>query len=122
MAKRAGTRTSEHSPAFRLLHQAILAKKQVVCVYGGHRREVCPYILGHSDGEEKALVFQFAAGSNSTLPAVGEWRCLFLKHVADIETRDGPWYGSAQHRARQSCVDDVFIDVNTDVPNQPGRR
>jgi hypothetical protein len=111
-----------HSAAFELLHRAILDRKQVVCSYKGRRREVCPYILGHSGNEEKALVFQFAGESASKLPPGGEWRCLFLKDISDVVLRDGRWYGDAPHRAPQTCVDEVYIDVNTAVPNQPGRR
>ena len=32
------------------------AGQQIVCVYEGHPRELCPIILGHSlKGDEKAL-------------------------------------------------------------------
>jgi uncharacterized protein len=111
-----------HSAVFDLLHRAILQRQQVVCSYKGRRREVCPYVLGHSGIHEKALVFQFAGESASALPPDGEWRCLFLRDVGDVVLRDGPWHGGAQHRSRQTCVDDVYVDVNIDVPDQPGRR
>jgi hypothetical protein len=42
--------------------------------------------------------------------------------VRDPVAQDGPWHGEAEHRSTQTCVDAVFVDVNTDVPNQPGRR
>jgi len=113
---------SGHSEAFRLFHGAILRRQQVVCLYGGQRREVCPHILGHKSGEEKALVYQFAGGTRSKLPRGGEWRCLKLADVRAIETRDGPWHSGSYHRSTQRCVDTIYIDVNTDVPNQPGRR
>jgi hypothetical protein len=48
---------SGHSTTFRLFHRAILGGKQVTFTYKGHRREVCPYILGHKDGAEKLLAF-----------------------------------------------------------------
>jgi hypothetical protein len=113
--------TSGHSETFRLFHRAILERRQVICLYKGYRREVCPYILGHTAGAEKALVFQFAGESGSKLPAGGEWRCLFLDEVREAQARGGRWYGGARHRTRQRCVEQVYIDVNTDVPNQPGR-
>ena len=92
---------SGHSAAFRLFHQAILAQQQVTCTYNGREREVCPYILGHSGGEEKALVFQFGGGSTSRLPQGGEWRCLRLADVTNINLRAGPWYGGSRHRSKQ---------------------
>src|SRR5688572_22784270 len=111
--------TTPHSDTFRLLHRAILERKQVVLSYGGHRREVCPIILGHKAGDEMVLVYQFGGSSNSRLP---DWKCLSVAKIVRPELRDGPWHSGSSHRSRQQCVDDVFIDVNTDVPNQPGRR
>jgi hypothetical protein len=113
--------TSGHSPAFDLFHRAILGKKQIACSYGGYAREICPYILGHKAGREAALVFQFGGRSSRGLSPCGDWRCFYLDEVRDVVLRDGAWRGEAQHRTRQQCVDDVFIDVNLDVPNQPGR-
>jgi predicted nucleic acid-binding protein len=111
-----------HSPTFRLFHQAILKRQQVTLSYGGRYREVCPFILGHKDGRETALVYQFAGQSSRELPAKGEWRCLSLANVQDAKRRDGPWHGGAEHRQTQRCVDAVYVDVNLAVPNQPGRR
>jgi predicted nucleic acid-binding protein len=109
------------SAAFRLFHEAILSRQQITCTYHGQFREVCPHILGHRNGEEKALVFQFGGGSGTRLPSGGEWRCLKLAEVAAIQVRAGPWHSGRYHRSTQRCVDIVYIDVNTDVPNQPGR-
>jgi uncharacterized protein len=111
-----------HSEVFRLFHQAILRRQQIALRYNHQHREVCPYILGHKDGRETALVYQFGGKSSRGLPRGGEWRCLALAEVSDLTVREGAWYGDAKHRRTQRCVDDVFVDVNTDVPNQPGRR
>ena len=104
------------------MHQAILHQKQLVCTYQGQPREICPYILGHKNGAEVVLVYQFGGRSNRGLAVKGEWRCFQLAGMRNVEVRDGPWHGAAEHRKTQRCVDDVYIDVNTDVPNQPGRR
>jgi len=100
------------SAAYMLFREAILHRKQVICFYRGKRREVCPHILGHTKGEEKALAYQHAGESNSKLPPGGEWRCLVLSEVQDIELRDGPWHAGGSHRKTQSCVEVVDIDVN----------
>ena len=110
------------SPTFSLLHRAILDRRQVTCTYRGHWREVCPYILGHKDGQERVLAYQFAGASSGGLPRGGSWKCLSLAEIRDPATRDGPWHGDAAHHTTQRCVDEVFVDVNTDVPDQPGRR
>ena len=111
-----------HSDAFRLFHQAILKRQQITCRYGGRYREVCPYVLGHRDGKETALVFQFAGESSRDLPDRGEWRCFSLSEVRDAAVRGGRWHGASRHSTIQRCVVDVYVDVNVDVPNQPGRR
>jgi predicted DNA-binding transcriptional regulator YafY len=109
------------SPTFRLFHHAILTRQQVTFRYKDEVREVCPYILGHKEGKETVLAYQFAGGS-SRRGSVPNWRCFYLSDVESAAIRKGPWHGSAAHRKTQRCVDLVYVDVNTDVPNQPGRR
>ena len=113
---------SGHSAAFRLLSEAILKRKPVTLNYNGIRREVCPHVLGHTGGHERALVFQFGGSTRSKLPADGQWRCLRLTEISDIKPCEGAWRGGSYHRAVQRCVDRIYLDVNEAVPNQPGRR
>jgi hypothetical protein len=75
-------------------------RKQIVCMYGGYVRELCPIILGHSQGQEKALTYQFGGRSKSGLPPQGEWRCLWLSKVSDVQLRDGPWFAGAARQSR----------------------
>jgi hypothetical protein len=96
------------SPTYRLFREAILRRKQVTCHYQGLYRELCPHILGHKQGQEVALTYQFAGASASGLPARGEWRCLLLRQVQGARLRDGPWHSRA-HTQPQSCVE--IIDV-----------
>jgi len=103
------------SAAYNLIRQAILAERPVTCVYQGHRRVVCPIIVGHRNGEEKALTFQVGGTSGSGLPPGGEWRCLYLARVHDVRIVDGPWREGDRHTAPQSCVEDVDIDINIHV-------
>ena len=72
-----------HSTIFRLFHEAILKRQQITCRYEGRYREVCPYVLGHKDGSETALVYQFGGESSRDLPDKGEWRCFSLAKVRD---------------------------------------
>ena len=111
------------SPTYRLFAQAIAQHKQIVCLYGGYQRELCPVILGHKrSGEEAALTFQFGGQSGSGLPRGGEWRCLMLAGASDVRLRDGPWHSDSRHRRPQSCVDIVDLDVNPASPYEPRRR
>jgi hypothetical protein len=99
------------SPTYRLFREAILSHMQVTCTYAQRYRELCPHVLGHKDGDEKALTFQFAGDSVSGLPPGGEWRCLFLADVRDAQLRAGPWRTGFRHSATQVCVDVVDLDV-----------
>ena len=103
------------SEAYRLIREAILHEKQVTCAYHGRYREICPVIVGHSDGEEKLLAFQFGGESTKRLPPRGEWRCFSIAALTDIRLRDGPWREGIGHQTTQSCVTEVDIDVNIHV-------
>ncbi len=98
------------SDNFERFRHAILKKKQVICTYQSHVREVCPHVLGYKDGKEKVLTFQFAGTSKTGLPSLGEWRCFEVAQVGDLQMRDGAWK-TAEHRERQTCIDQVVIEV-----------
>jgi hypothetical protein len=103
------------SATYHLFRQAILEEKQVTCVYNGLRRELCPHIIGHTDGQEKVLAFQFAGETSTKLPRGGEWRCLFLADVRDARLRAGAWHAGSTHKTTQRCVENIDLDINVHV-------
>ena len=109
------------SRSYELFAKALLERQQVVCLYDGYRRELCPVILGHTRGEEAALVYQFAGGSSSGLPPGGSWKCLRLAKASDVQLREGPWFAGDSHQRAQACVEDVDLDVNPASPYSPRR-
>jgi hypothetical protein len=109
------------SQTYELFAQALLGRQQVVCLYDGYRRELCPIILGHTKGEEAALVYQFAGESRSGLPPGGEWKCLRLAKASDVRLREGPWFAGTSHQRAQACVEVVDLDVNPASPYDPRR-
>ena len=110
------------SETYRLFEKAIVERKQVICTYQGHRREVCPIILGHTQGEERALTYQFGGGTGSKLPPGGEWRCLKLSGVSEVQLRNGRWHSGDSHKRPSGCIDVVDLDVNPKSPYKPKRR
>ena len=114
--------TSMPSSKYALIEQAMRMRKPISCTYRSLRRELCPIILGHSKGQEKALTYQFAGESRSGLPPGGEWRCLFLTEVADIQLHDGQWVSGSRHTQPSSCVEEVDLDVNPASPYRPKRK
>jgi fatty-acyl-CoA synthase len=103
-----------------LFEQAMAARKQITCTYEDSYREICPHILGHSNGQEKILAYQFGGQSRSGLPPEGEWRCLWLSKVRNVQLREGPWHGGENHTS-QGCVKQVDLDVNPSSPYHPRR-
>lgn len=109
------------SRIYKLFAEAMKTRRPISCMYDGHPRAICPIILGHSDGQEKALTWQFG-GSGSKGPVHGQWRCLELTKATRAEMIDGPWQSGDSHLTSQSCVKDVDLDVNPDSPYSPKRR
>lgn len=96
---------------YTLVKQAILDQAQVIATYRGHRREMCPHVIGTKDGRRQALFFQFAGGSSSGLPPGGEWRCIPVDQLTDVVAQPGEWHTSTGHSKPQTCVDYVDAEI-----------
>jgi hypothetical protein len=101
------------SKTYALFRSAIVAEQQVVCVYEGRPRELCPHIIGtNKDGEEGVLAWQFAGESSGPLP---QWRCLKLANVRGARAREGRWHAGGSHKTTQKCVTNIDLDINVHV-------
>jgi hypothetical protein len=109
------------SQTYELIARAMAERQQVLCLYQGYPRALCPAILGHTKRQEYTLAYQFAGGASSGLPSEGQWKCLRVAEMANVELRHGQWYSGSQHGERQSCVEVVDLDVNPDSPYRPRR-
>jgi hypothetical protein len=106
------------SSAYTIFRNAILAEQQVICIYDGRRRELCPHIIGSNKaGEEVVLAWQFAGESSGPLP---QWRCLRLANVRNARARNGRWHEGGSHRKEQTCVTDIDLDINIHVRKRRG--
>jgi hypothetical protein len=109
------------SPTYRLFLRAMEERKPVACLYDDRPRALCPIVLGHSGGRERALVWQFAGEAERG--RVPDWKCFYLAKVAKAQLVDAPWNaGPGPHGAAQSCVKEVDVDVNPNSPYRPKRR
>lgn len=97
--------------AYSIVRQAILDKEQIVATYGGHRREMCPHVIGTKDERRQALFFQFAGSSSSGLPAGGQWRCIPIDGLSDVISQPGEWHSGGRHTQPQTCVDIVDVEI-----------
>jgi len=66
------------SATYQLFREAILSEKQITCDYQGYQRELCPIILGHTHGRERAL------SSNSAVRAVKACRPAVIGNVSSF--------------------------------------
>jgi hypothetical protein len=109
------------SPAYRLFAWAIENRARISFAYHGIPREVCPIILGHTGGQETALVWQVGGQTSKGSLREPEWKCLSVSKVSDLQLRSGSWQAGSGHRQTQSCVKDVDYDVNEQSPYNPKR-
>ncbi len=116
---RSATGASMPSPMHALFVEAMRDKRQIVCTYQGHRREICPILVGRTGLTEKALVYQFAGSTSQGPIRKPDWKCFVLSEVADATLRDGPWIAGTSHSSAQHCMKMVEYDVNPDSPYHP---
>jgi hypothetical protein len=100
---------------FALVQDAIESRRQIHAYYRGHRREMCPHVLGWKHGRPQALFYQFGGTSSSGLGPDGSrdnWRCLPIDELRDVRVVDGPWHTATNHSRPQTCVGDVVAEVD----------
>lgn len=92
---------------YDVLASAIEERRPLVGLYDGRRREFCPHAIGTKRGEPHVLVYQTGGESKSGLPEGGEWRCLRVDELDEVEDGAGPWQTSANLFNPQSCLDEI---------------
>ena len=100
---------------YTTIRNAILNKQQVVAIYQGHIREMCPHVIGLKNGKEQALFYQFGGTSSSGQITPGSpknWRCIPVDGLSNISTRPGLWHSGNNHSVQQTCVDEVDVEVS----------
>ena len=97
---------------YSLLYQAIAEKKQVIAIYEGYLREMCPHVLGSKDGVRHLLSFQFAGDSSEGLPQGGQWKGMDVDGLSNVSLREELWFtGPRKAGDPQPCVDIAHTSV-----------
>lgn len=100
------------STNYGVIRSAIANRQQVMAIYDGLRRDMCPHVIGWKNGTEKALFFQFAGDSRTGLPPGGNWRACFVERLTILEVKDGLWHTGANHSRPQHNVDQIDLEVS----------
>lgn len=87
------------------VRQAIADKKVLVCTYRGFRRDLCPHALGWKNGRRHLIAFQFGGENSTGLRPGGDWICLSVDDLKDLQMRDGPWRTAPDYRRILACFD-----------------
>jgi hypothetical protein len=95
-----------------LLVDAINQKSRVSCYYDGYYREMCPHVIGWKGGAHHVLSFQFAGDSSKGLPAGGEWKCMDVEGISQLQLAVGDFItGTRKTGKPQTCVDSIEATV-----------
>jgi predicted nucleic acid-binding protein len=101
-----------HSEVFKALRQALLERRPVHVSLDGKCQTVCPYILRHATGEERAFVLLLDASSRTKRPADAKWICLRLSKIEEVRFAHEPWIEQEYPGPVQRCVDQVHLDAS----------
>ena len=108
---------------YALLRTAGARKQSVAATYEGHRRLLCPHVLGRSkQGRRNAFCYQFGGTSGSGLRTVvvgvGGWRCMVVDKLSQVELQSGGWH-TEPRSSRQTCVAEVEFDADAQRGEDP---
>jgi hypothetical protein len=92
---------------YDVLCNALKQRLSLTIYYQGHKREVCPYVLGVKAGLRQCLFFQFAGSSEPELPPEGEWKCIPLNELKIFRLYVGPCQHSNSNLRPDHCMDAV---------------
>lgn len=110
------------SPIYELFVRAMIEERQVACVFKGRPRVFSIILLGHTDGEERALAWQTGGKSSTPLPPGGAWRAVTLAEVTNGHLLDSKLRRGTRKTGEQRWVADVDLDVNPHSPYHPRRQ
>ena len=102
------------SATYEQIKAAIQRKQQITCDYNGYYRELCPHAIGHKNGIEQVISYQFGGESSGGLEPLGSpqnWRCMRVSGITNLQVQDGEWHSYSPHTRPQTCIDFVDAEV-----------
>jgi len=99
---------------YELIRTAILGKQQIHADYQNRRRELCPHAIGHKNGKEQALFYQFGGESSKGIIVPGSdenWRCITISGLSNVSVHSGQWYSAENHGSAQTCVGEIDVEI-----------
>ena len=107
---------------YQRLRQAIVERRQIAATYKGHRRLMCPHVLGTKRGRPQCLFYQFGGDSSRGPVKAGSnlsWRCIPVEEIEDLELLEaGKWFGVATS-GQQTCVDTIDVEALSRFESPP---
>lgn len=100
---------------YDMIRGAIINRHQVTAIYRGLVRAMCPHAIGLKNGREQALFVQFGGESESEgtiSPDNPKWRCIPIDGLYQVTVQSGLWYTIDTHTQRQTCIDEVDVEVD----------
>jgi hypothetical protein len=99
---------------YEVIRQAIITKNQVIGMYDGYMREMCPHLLGLRESVAFALFYQFGGDDSEPLAQDGDpanWRCIAIEQLAHVTIREGEWHTAAIRAQDRECVGKIDVKV-----------
>jgi hypothetical protein len=107
---------------YELLRLAAARRQPVAAIYDGLLRLFCPHVLGRKSGRRHVFCYQFGGNSASGLAmaseGMGDWRCLAVEKLSQVELRSDKWHTEPRSR-KQTCIDEVDFDADTQPEEDP---
>lgn len=98
---------------YTFIKDCITEKKSISFMYKDHERICSPHTIGHFNGIERVLVYQYGGTSSQGLPAGGSWRCIDLSGVSNLTiVSPQEWHTGDRHTRKQSCIQNVDLEVD----------
>jgi hypothetical protein len=101
-------RNQDPTEIHRLVRSAIAQRWPLRAIYKGYDRLMCPRRLGRNREDERRLLsYQYGGGSETGLSAPGSkgnWRCMALDQLSDLEIIEGRWHSAENHALPAHCI------------------